>query len=118
MVTKGAGQIENSREIEMETRIRNGNLIVVLPLEQPKLSATGKTLVVASSRGVRRTTCRIDGEIVCVIANAFVYASGQEDGTSTRKRKKQSTNARRQSHPQRKKGFLSTRHDASKQGAH
>lgn len=56
----------------METRLRKGNLIVVLPLEKPRLSATKKTLVVASSRGVRQTTMRVDGKIVWVNANAWV----------------------------------------------
>jgi hypothetical protein len=64
----------------MEAKIRNGNLILVLPLEKPRLSATKKTLVVASSRGVRRTGCRIEGEILCVNVNAFIYPSGPENG--------------------------------------
>lgn len=88
----------------METKVRNGNLIVVLPLEEPKLSASGKTMVVASSRGVRKTTCRLDGEIVCVIANAFVYPSSPEDATSTRKNHGRHKYAKKQSRSQHKRG--------------
>ena len=61
----------------MEARIRNGNLIITLPLEQPRPSSSKKTLIVASSHGVRRSTARIDGEIVCVTANAFVFPRAQ-----------------------------------------
>jgi hypothetical protein len=95
----------------METKIRNGNLIVVLPLEEPKLLATGKTLVVASSRGVRRTTCRLEGEIVCVIANAFVYPSEREKGREQRKKQKQSVDLSKHSRSRKKRGALRTRQD-------
>lgn len=94
----------------METRIRNGNLIVVLPLEQPKLSATGKTLVVASSRGVRKTTCRLDGQILCVIANAFLYPDEQEEGTAPRKKQNQSGSRKDFSRP----GLVGSRHKGSR----
>jgi hypothetical protein len=89
----------------METKIRNGNLVMVLPLEEPKLSASGKTLVIANSRGVRKTTCRLDGEIVCVIANAFVYPSRPEDTTSTRKKHDRHKYAKKQSRSQHKRGL-------------
>lgn len=56
----------------MEAKIRNGNLVIVLPLEEPHLSGSKKTLVVASSRGVHRTTARIGGKTVSVVANAFI----------------------------------------------
>ena len=39
----------------MKVTTRNGHLIIDLPLEEPRASASGKTLVVASSRGVRTT---------------------------------------------------------------
>jgi hypothetical protein len=90
----------------METKIRNGNLIVVLPLEQPKLSATGKALVVASSRDVRKTTFRLDGQILCVIANAFVYPDESDDGSAPRKKRNQRVSRKDFSHP----GLVGNRH--------
>jgi hypothetical protein len=56
----------------MEAKIRKGLIVISMPLEAPKLSATGKTLVVASSRGKRQTTVRVEGKFVYVIANAFI----------------------------------------------
>ena len=94
----------------MEAKIRNGNLIVVLPLERPKLSASGKTLVVASSRGVRKTTCRLDGQNLSVIANAFIYPDGQEDGTAARKKQNQRAGRTNFSHP----GLVGSRHKTLK----
>ena len=74
----------------MDTKIRNGNLVISLPLEEPRTSASGKTLVVASSRGVRRSTARLNGKIVCVVANAFVYPDAPVEGekAGAKKRRK------------------------------
>ena len=63
----------------MEAKIRNHNLVIILPLEEPRRSATGKTMVVASSHGVKKTASRVDGKIVCVVANAFVYPDVERD---------------------------------------
>jgi hypothetical protein len=56
----------------MEAKIRKDLIVISLPLEAPKRSATGKTLVVASSKGKRQTTVRVEGKIVYVVANAFI----------------------------------------------
>jgi hypothetical protein len=87
----------------MESKIRNGNLTIVLPVQEPKLSASGKNLVVASSRGVRQTTCRINGEIVSVIANAFIRADGSESERSSRKQREHSATAQKYRRGQQKK---------------
>jgi hypothetical protein len=58
----------------MDVKIRKGNVVIELPLEEPRRSASGKTQVIASSYGVQRSTARFGGKIVCAIANAFVYA--------------------------------------------
>jgi hypothetical protein len=63
----------------MELKIRKGNVVIELPLEKPRRSASGKTRVVASSYGVQRSTTRIGGKIVCAIANAFVYAESPKE---------------------------------------
>jgi hypothetical protein len=64
----------------MNAKIRKGNLIIVLPLEAPRASATGKTLVVASSHGVKKTTSQVDGKTLCVVASAFVYPETTKRG--------------------------------------
>lgn len=61
----------------MKVTTKKGHLIIDLPLEAPRASASGKTLVVASSRGVRATGVKIDGKVVCVSANAFIYPDAE-----------------------------------------
>jgi hypothetical protein len=56
----------------METKIKNGVIIISIPLQEPKLSASQKSLVVATSRGKQRTALKVDGRSVFVIANAFL----------------------------------------------
>jgi hypothetical protein len=47
-------------------------LTVVLPLQTPTPSASGKTLVVASTRGNMATTAVIDGKPVIIGVNAYI----------------------------------------------
>ena len=35
----------------MKVEVRNGNLVVIIPLESPRPSRSGKTLIVASTNG-------------------------------------------------------------------
>jgi hypothetical protein len=56
----------------MKARIRKRKLIIALPLEDPKPSASGKSMVVASSHGVRRTRLKLNGKSICIVANAWV----------------------------------------------
>ena len=59
----------------MDVRIEKGNLIISIPLEPtPVRSASGKTLVVASSRGNVKTNVIVDGEPVTVGVNAYIRA--------------------------------------------
>jgi len=58
----------------LETKIEDGYLVVKLPLQEPAPSATGKTLVVASSYGNVPTTAVIDGKPVIVGVNAYIRA--------------------------------------------
>lgn len=60
----------------MKAKLRNGMLIIKLPLViPPKVSKSGKTLLVASSRGVRRTVLRVDGKPICITVNAFIRSN-------------------------------------------
>jgi hypothetical protein len=56
----------------MEAKIRNGKITISIPMQTPKPSASGKTLVVATSRGRQVTSLKIDGKAVYVIANVLV----------------------------------------------
>ena len=56
----------------METKIENGNLAISIPLHAPRPSATGKTLLVASTGGNVVTSAKIDGKPVVVGLNAYV----------------------------------------------
>jgi hypothetical protein len=51
----------------------NRKLVITVPLQSPTPSATGKTLVVASSRGNQQTSAVVDGQNVVVGFNAYIY---------------------------------------------
>lgn len=61
----------------MESRIEDGKLVIELPLEKPRPSSTGKTLLVATTRGVQRTTARLKGKTISIVANAFIPRDGK-----------------------------------------
>lgn len=56
----------------MKVEIVNGNLVITAPLGRPVPSASGKTLVVASSHGNKETGAKIDGKPVVVGLNAYI----------------------------------------------
>ena len=56
----------------MKVEIKNGNLVITMPLQKPTPSKSGKTLVVASSQGNRTTDVQIDGKPVTVGLNAYI----------------------------------------------
>jgi hypothetical protein len=56
----------------MEARIEDGHLLVRIPLETPRESSTGKTLIVASTGGNVVTTARYDGKPIVLGLNAFI----------------------------------------------
>lgn len=49
-------------------------LVIRIPIKTPTPSASGKTLVVASTRGNQRTGVQIDGKDLYLGVNAYVYA--------------------------------------------
>jgi hypothetical protein len=51
---------------------KKGRLLISLPLRKPKPSSSGKTRLVATSRGVRKTGVKIAGMPLRVTANAFI----------------------------------------------
>lgn len=56
----------------MEVKIENGKLIIIIDLQEPTPSASGKTLVVATTHGNTPTNCIIDGKEVIVGLNAYI----------------------------------------------
>jgi len=56
----------------MKVEIKGNELIITVELQTPTPSASGKTLVVASSHGNQTTTATIDGKPVVVGLNAYI----------------------------------------------
>jgi len=56
----------------MDVKIENGKLIISIELQEPTPSASGKTLVVATTHGNMVTQCLIDGKNVVVGLNAYI----------------------------------------------
>ena len=56
----------------MEARIEGNKLVIEIDMQAPQASASGKTLVVASSRGNRATAATVNGKPVVVGLNAYI----------------------------------------------
>ena len=56
----------------MKATIQDGKLIIEIPLQEPQRSASGKTLVVASSRGNKQTEALVQGKPVTIGLNAYI----------------------------------------------
>lgn len=56
----------------MTAVIQGSNLIITLPLQTPRPSASGKTLVVATSGGNMSTTARVADKAVTIGVNAYI----------------------------------------------
>jgi hypothetical protein len=60
------------RRLTMKVEIKGNEMIITMPMNPPRPSASGKTLVVASSGGNQSTTAVIDGKPVVVGINAYI----------------------------------------------
>lgn len=56
----------------MTAEINGKNLVITIELQEPEISKSGKTLVVASSRGNQKTTAMIEGHPIVVGLNAYI----------------------------------------------
>jgi hypothetical protein len=56
----------------MKVEIKNSKLFIEIDLEKPTPSSSGKTLVVASTRGNVVTTAEVDGKPVTIGLNAYI----------------------------------------------
>lgn len=56
----------------MQATIENGDLVIRIPMTEPRPSSSGKTLVVASSGGNKATTATVNGKPVIIGLNAYI----------------------------------------------
>jgi hypothetical protein len=56
----------------MKATIENQELVLRIPLQEPTPSASGKTLVVASTHGNMTTSAQIAGKPVIIGLNAYI----------------------------------------------
>ncbi len=57
----------------MKVEIKGKELIITLDLQEPTPSASGKTLVVASTRGNVKTDVLVNGKPITIGVNAYIY---------------------------------------------
>ena len=57
----------------IDAKIEDNKLIITCDLEEPRPSASGKTLVVASTHGNMKSSCVVDGKPVFIGLNAYIY---------------------------------------------
>ncbi len=56
----------------MKAEIKGNELVITIAMQEPAPSATGKTLVVASTRGNQTTTATVKGKPIVVGLNAYI----------------------------------------------
>jgi len=59
-------------ENRIEVKIEDNKLIITIELQKPTPSASGKTLVVATTHGNTQTDCIIEGKPVIIGLNAYI----------------------------------------------
>jgi hypothetical protein len=78
----------------MRIRRWGKNLVITIPLcDQPQPSKTGKSMVIASSRGVRKFKQRFDGCNILCTASAFYYPVARVRPASRRAKKRRNKRA-------------------------
>jgi|WetSurMetagenome_2_1015567.scaffolds.fasta_scaffold896834_1 hypothetical protein len=58
----------------LQVQIKDGHLVITIPMNPPARSSTGKTLVVASTHGNKTTDVMVDGKPVIIGVNAYIKA--------------------------------------------
>lgn len=56
----------------MKVELKGNDMVITIPMGTPTPSASGKTLVVASTRGNVITDAMIDGKPVIIGVNAYI----------------------------------------------
>jgi hypothetical protein len=57
-----------------QVKVEGTNLVITIPMQQPTPSASGKTLVVASTHGNQVTSTLVNGKAVTLGLNAYIRA--------------------------------------------
>jgi hypothetical protein len=71
--------------VTVELDKKKKTLTITMPLESPRPSASGKTRLIASTRGVKSGAVSYMGKAVSVVANAFYYDEESVETTPKRK---------------------------------
>ena len=58
----------------MKAEIKDNKLIITIDLQDPTPSASGKTMVIASTRGNVQTSLSVKGKPVTIGLNAYIKA--------------------------------------------
>lgn len=68
----------------MKANIIGKKLVIEIPIQQPKLSSSGKNKVVSTTRGIWESAIEIDGRPLKIILNAFIDSdpAATEEGDS------------------------------------
>ena len=56
----------------MQVEIKGNDLVITIPMQKPTPSASGKTLVVASSHGNQPTSAQVNGKPIILGLNAYI----------------------------------------------
>ncbi len=56
----------------MKAEIKGGKLVIEIDVHEPTPSASGKTLVVASTQGNKATAAQVNGKPVIIGLNAYI----------------------------------------------
>jgi hypothetical protein len=59
----------------VKAKLKNEYLIIELPRQEPKVSGSGKSMVIGSTKGPKNTGIQYKGQDLYVVANAFVRNS-------------------------------------------
>lgn len=57
----------------MKVTVENGYLVIRLKLCKPRRSESGKSMLVASSRGPKKSGVKLRGKVIRVVVSAFYY---------------------------------------------
>jgi len=64
-------------------RVKGKKLVIEIRLQEPEPSRSGKTMIVGSTRGPRKSTVNVAGKPVFVNANAYIYPDKPADPAPT-----------------------------------
>jgi len=57
---------------KLQVTVEDGYLVIRLKMQAPERSASGKTLVVATTNGFKLTAAQAEGKPISVSVNAFI----------------------------------------------